>query len=225
MPFVILTGLSGAGKTQAIDAFEDAGYFCVDNLPPQLLSTLVDLVRLEGSKVSKVAVVSDVRGGEYFRELERVLDELRGPASSSRWSFSRRRTRRSCGASRRLAAGIRWPGGAPSSRASTQERRPARDAARARPPHHRHQRDQDPAAEDMAQRRDHPSRAAPEPGLHVRLVRLQVRRAHRRRTAVRRPLPAQPVLRPRAAAAHRPRPAGARLRRRLGRLRGVRRRF
>jgi UPF0042 nucleotide-binding protein len=78
MPFVILTGLSGAGKTQAIDAFEDAGYFCVDNLPPQLLSTLVDLFRLEGSKVSKVAVVCDVRGGEYFGELEKVLDELRG---------------------------------------------------------------------------------------------------------------------------------------------------
>jgi len=78
MPFVILTGLSGAGKTQAIDAFEDAGYFCVDNLPPQLLSTLVDLVRLEGSKVSKVAVVSDVRGGDYFPDLERVLDELQG---------------------------------------------------------------------------------------------------------------------------------------------------
>jgi len=78
MPFVILTGLSGAGKTQAIDAFEDAGYFCVDNLPPQLLSTLVDLFRLEGSKVSKVAVVCDVRGGEYFGELEEVLDELGG---------------------------------------------------------------------------------------------------------------------------------------------------
>jgi RNase adapter protein RapZ len=75
-PIVILTGLSGAGKTQAIDAFEDAGYFCVDNLPPQLLSMLVDLVRLEGSKVSKVAVVSDVRGGEYFSDLEKVLDEV-----------------------------------------------------------------------------------------------------------------------------------------------------
>ena len=76
MPFVIVTGLSGAGKTLAMDVFEDAGYFCVDNLPPQLLSTLVDLVRLEGSKVSKVAVVSDVRGGEYFAELSRVLDDL-----------------------------------------------------------------------------------------------------------------------------------------------------
>lgn len=77
IPLVILTGLSGAGKTQAIDAFEDAGYFCVDNLPPQLLAMLVDLVRLEGSKVSRVAVVSDVRGGEYFAQLERVLDDLR----------------------------------------------------------------------------------------------------------------------------------------------------
>jgi RNase adapter protein RapZ len=77
LPFVIVTGLSGAGKTLAVDVFEDAGYFCVDNLPPQLLSTLVDLVRLEGSKVDRVAVVSDVRGREYFSQLERVLDELR----------------------------------------------------------------------------------------------------------------------------------------------------
>jgi len=76
LPFVILSGLSGAGKTQAIDAFEDAGYFCVDNLPPQLLSPLVDLFRIEGSKVRRVAVVCDVRGGEYFAEIERVLDEL-----------------------------------------------------------------------------------------------------------------------------------------------------
>jgi UPF0042 nucleotide-binding protein len=76
IPFVILSGLSGAGKTQAIDAFEDAGYFCVDNLPPQLLSPLVDLFRVEGSKVRRVAVVCDVRGGEYFAEIERVLDEL-----------------------------------------------------------------------------------------------------------------------------------------------------
>ena len=76
MPFVILSGLSGAGKTQAIDAFEDAGYFCVDNLPPQLVPTLVDLFRREGSKVDKVAIVSDVRGGEYFGQLEQLLGEL-----------------------------------------------------------------------------------------------------------------------------------------------------
>ena len=76
LQFVIITGLSGAGKSQAIDSFEDAGYFCVDNLPPQLVPTLVDLFRREGSKVDRVAIVSDVRGGEYFGRLEQLLEEL-----------------------------------------------------------------------------------------------------------------------------------------------------
>ena len=76
LQFVVITGLSGAGKSQAMDSFEDAGWFCVDNLPPQLVPTLVDLFRREGSKVDRVAVVSDVRGGEYFSRLEELLDEL-----------------------------------------------------------------------------------------------------------------------------------------------------
>jgi UPF0042 nucleotide-binding protein len=76
LQFVVITGMSGAGKSQAIDAFEDAGYFCVDNLPPQLVPPLVDLFRLEGSKVDKVAIVSDVRGGEYFGQLEDLLGQL-----------------------------------------------------------------------------------------------------------------------------------------------------
>jgi RNase adapter protein RapZ len=76
LQFVIITGLSGAGKSQAMDSFEDAGWFCVDNLPPELVPTLVDLFRREGSKVDRVAVVSDVRGGEYFSLLETLLDEL-----------------------------------------------------------------------------------------------------------------------------------------------------
>ena len=59
-----------------MDSFEDAGWFCVDNLPPELVPTLVDLFRREGSKVDRVAVVSDVRGGEYFGALEQLLDEL-----------------------------------------------------------------------------------------------------------------------------------------------------
>ncbi len=77
LQFVIITGLSGAGKSQAMDSFEDAGWFCVDNLPPELVPTLVDLFRREGSKVDRVAVVSDVRGGEYFGRLEQLFDELR----------------------------------------------------------------------------------------------------------------------------------------------------
>jgi UPF0042 nucleotide-binding protein len=76
LQFVIVTGLSGAGKSLAMDAFEDAGWFCIDNLPPELVPTLVDLFRREGSKVDRVAVVSDVRGGEYFTRLEQCLDEL-----------------------------------------------------------------------------------------------------------------------------------------------------
>jgi UPF0042 nucleotide-binding protein len=75
--FVILSGLSGAGKTQALDVFEDAGYFCIDNLPPQLVPTLVDLLRREGSKVDRMAVVCDARGGEYFGQLGTMLDGLR----------------------------------------------------------------------------------------------------------------------------------------------------
>jgi UPF0042 nucleotide-binding protein len=73
---VVITGYSGAGKSEAIAAFEDGGYFCVDNLPPRMIGGLGELFRHEGSGVQKAAVVTDVRGGEYFEELLAVLDEL-----------------------------------------------------------------------------------------------------------------------------------------------------
>jgi UPF0042 nucleotide-binding protein len=73
---VVITGHSGAGKSEAIAAFEDGGYFCVDNLPPRLIGSLGELFRHEGSGVERAAVVSDVRGGEYFEDLLQVLDEL-----------------------------------------------------------------------------------------------------------------------------------------------------
>jgi hypothetical protein len=62
--FVVITGFSGAGKSQAMACFEDAGYFCVDNLPPEMIGQLADLFGHEGSKVERAAIVSDVRGGE-----------------------------------------------------------------------------------------------------------------------------------------------------------------
>ena len=65
----MITGYSGAGKSEAIAAFEDGGYFCVDNLPPRMIGSLGELFRHEGSGVERAAVVSDVRGGEYFEEL------------------------------------------------------------------------------------------------------------------------------------------------------------
>lgn len=74
--FVIVTGLSGAGKSQAMATFEDAGYFCVDNLPPEMIGGLAELFQHEGSKVERAAVVSDVRGGEYFDGLVKVIEEL-----------------------------------------------------------------------------------------------------------------------------------------------------
>jgi UPF0042 nucleotide-binding protein len=73
---IVITGHSGAGKSEAIAAFEDGGYFCVDNLPPRMIDSLGELFRHEGSGVECAAVVSDVRGGDYFDDLLQVLDDL-----------------------------------------------------------------------------------------------------------------------------------------------------
>jgi UPF0042 nucleotide-binding protein len=73
---MVITGFSGAGKSTAMNVFEDAGYFCVDNLPPRLIGGLVELFLHDGSKVAHAAVVCDVRGGDYFEALQAVLDDL-----------------------------------------------------------------------------------------------------------------------------------------------------
>src|SRR5579863_7668110 len=73
---MIITGCSGAGKSTAMNVFEDAGYFCVDNLPPGMIGSLIELFMHDGSKVERAAVVSDIRGGEYFDELAAVLEGL-----------------------------------------------------------------------------------------------------------------------------------------------------
>jgi UPF0042 nucleotide-binding protein len=73
---VVITGFSGAGKSTAMNVFEDAGYFCVDNLPPEMIRSLVELFAHGGSKVERAAIVSDVRGGEYFDVLRAVIEEM-----------------------------------------------------------------------------------------------------------------------------------------------------
>jgi len=83
----IITGFSGAGKSTAMNVFEDAGYFCVDNLPPGMIGSLIELFVHEGSKVERAAVVSDVRGGEYFDALQAVLDDLEGTGLTHRVLF------------------------------------------------------------------------------------------------------------------------------------------
>ena len=75
--FVVLTGLSGSGKSQAIRALEDLGYFCVDNLPIALLPMLAELTLRAGTEISRAAVVVDIREGRMLEEFPRVLRRLR----------------------------------------------------------------------------------------------------------------------------------------------------
>jgi len=73
---VVITGMSGAGRSEAIHTFEDLGYFCIDNLPPSFIGQLVELTGLPGSRVRRLAVVCDVRAREFFDELASELKRL-----------------------------------------------------------------------------------------------------------------------------------------------------
>jgi UPF0042 nucleotide-binding protein len=73
---VVISGFSGAGKSSAMNVFDDAGYFCVDNLPASMIRSLTELFMHEGSKVERACVVSDLRAGDYFEVLADVLDQL-----------------------------------------------------------------------------------------------------------------------------------------------------
>ena len=77
LDLTVITGMSGAGKSEVVATFEDMGYFCIDNLPPRMASSALELFSLEGSRVSRVALVFDARGGSYFEELGQALDYLR----------------------------------------------------------------------------------------------------------------------------------------------------
>ncbi len=76
MRFIIVTGLSGAGKSEATNALEDMGYFCVDNLPPKLIRKFADVCQQSDGKIDKVALVMDIRGGVFFNDLFESLNEL-----------------------------------------------------------------------------------------------------------------------------------------------------
>ncbi|WP_425435862.1 RNase adapter RapZ [Oceanobacillus senegalensis] len=73
---VIITGMSGAGKTVAVQSFEDLGYYCVDNLPPTLLPKFLELMKDSTNTIQKVALVMDLRGREFFDSLFDALDTL-----------------------------------------------------------------------------------------------------------------------------------------------------
>ena len=75
--FIILTGLSGAGKSHAIRALEDLGYFCIDNLPTALIPTMAEMATREDAGIDKVAIVADVRERGFLRDFPRVYRRLR----------------------------------------------------------------------------------------------------------------------------------------------------
>ena len=76
MRFIIVTGLSGAGKSEATNALEDMAYFCVDNLPPKLIKKFAEVCKQSKGSIDKVALVMDIRGGIFFDDLFESLSEL-----------------------------------------------------------------------------------------------------------------------------------------------------
>ena len=75
MKFIIVTGMSGAGKSQAVHCLEDIGFFCIDNMPPQLIGKFAELYS-NAEKIKGIAVVCDIRSGELFESFSSTLDEL-----------------------------------------------------------------------------------------------------------------------------------------------------
>lgn len=73
---LIITGMSGAGKTVAVQSLEDLGYFCVDNLPPVLIPKFAELIKQSGGGIERVALVIDLRGREFFESLSEAIDSL-----------------------------------------------------------------------------------------------------------------------------------------------------
>ena len=77
MNLLIVTGMSGAGKSLAANALEDMGYYCVDNIPPAIIPVLVEFSARGGEGLQKMAIVTDIRGGEMFNEISDVLKNLK----------------------------------------------------------------------------------------------------------------------------------------------------
>ena len=75
LELVIITGMSGAGKTVAVQSFEDLGYFCIDNMPPTLLPTFWELVK-ESGKISRIALVIDLRSRDFFKDVDSLIATL-----------------------------------------------------------------------------------------------------------------------------------------------------
>ena len=77
MKVVIITGMSGAGRSRAADWFEDQGYYCIDKRPPALIDTFLERSSVDTNRLEKIAFVTDLRSGAFFEKLSKVIDDLR----------------------------------------------------------------------------------------------------------------------------------------------------
>jgi RNase adapter protein RapZ len=84
---LVVTGMSGAGRSTVGNALEDQGWYVIDNLPPQMLGPMSDLFALSKAKLPKIAVITDVRGGEFFSELQSRINDLKNREISVRLLF------------------------------------------------------------------------------------------------------------------------------------------
>ena len=212
---VVVTGLSGAGRSTAAKCLEDLGYFVVDNLPPELVATMVDLGSRSQGAVTRIAVVMDVRSRAFSSDLRSVIRRP-GRARAAPARAVPRGPRRGAGPPlRERPAGPPAAGRRPAGRRHRRRAGAAARAARRGRPGDRHQRPL--GARAAAGDREAFTAGGGldgRPALRATrgLVRLQVRPAGRRRPRRRRPVPAQPALDPRAARADRPGRGGPRLR-------------
>lgn len=87
MELLIVTGMSGAGKSKALDLIEDIGYYCVDNMPPQLIPKFAQICRQSGEKMSKVAIGADIRNADNFSELQAEIRNLKTSIPNCRMIF------------------------------------------------------------------------------------------------------------------------------------------
>ena len=77
MQFIIVTGMSGSGKSSAIDVLEDMGYYCIDNMPPELITKFTEICNQSKGKLDKVAFVADIRGGDFFTKLTDIVEQMK----------------------------------------------------------------------------------------------------------------------------------------------------
>lgn len=107
MYFLIISGMSGAGKSRAVATLEDLGYYCVDNLPISLIPRFAEICLAATERYERVALVTDVRAGGDFQQLFDSLDSIKSMAAITASCSSTRTRRRSSAATRKRAASIR----------------------------------------------------------------------------------------------------------------------